>query len=146
VSFLADLVNLNSILMKEEKHFEYKYWKQNLLEGTGPQVIMKSFFKTFIIDYQRKYKGKGQSEYSIMFMHRRLFSIQDNFHSVFCRGDKTYEGAFYDINLYLLTKILGKQCSIPSKTGEKKIDYLNYDVIASVFEDVVIYNYFLFCV
>mmetsp|Transcript_41400 Transcript_41400/g.63123 ORF Transcript_41400/g.63123 Transcript_41400/m.63123 type:complete len:95 (+) Transcript_41400:4129-4413(+) len=94
--------------MKEEKHFEYKYWKQNLLEGTGPQVIMKSFFKTFIIDYQRKYKGKGQSEYSIMFMHRRLFSIQDNFHSVFCRGDKTYENAFYDINLYLLTKILGK--------------------------------------
>jgi len=43
-----------------------------------------------------------------MFMHRNIFSIQDNFHSVFCRGDKTYENAFYDINLYLLTKILGK--------------------------------------
>mmetsp|Transcript_41398 Transcript_41398/g.63107 ORF Transcript_41398/g.63107 Transcript_41398/m.63107 type:complete len:142 (+) Transcript_41398:4207-4632(+) len=107
---------------------------------------MKSFFKTFIIDYQRRHKGKGQTEYSIMFMHRRLFSIQDNYHSFFCRGDKSYEEACYDINLYLLTKILGRQCSIPSKTGEKKQDYLNYDVIANVFEDVVMYNYFLFCV
>jgi len=26
------------------------------------------------------------------------------------------------------------------------MDYLNYDVIANVFEDTVMYNYFLFCV
>jgi len=58
-SFLADLVKLNGTLMKEEKHFELKYQRSNLLEGTGPQVIMKSFFRIFIIDYERMYKGMG---------------------------------------------------------------------------------------
>ena len=69
----------------------------------------------------------------------------DNFHSVFCKGDKTYDDAVKDIRLYNLTKVLGKQCSIPNKTGEKKLDYLNYDVIANIFEDIMIYNYYKFC-
>ena len=109
-------------------------------------MIMRSFFRIFIIDYERMYKGTGKTEFDIMFQHRRVFSIKDNFHSVFCRGDKSYEDALQDIKLYNLTKVMGSQCSIPSKTGEKKMDYLNYDVIASVFEDIVMYNYYLFTV
>ena len=70
----------------------------------------------------------------------------DNFHSLFCKGDKTYEDAVQDIKVYNLTKVLGSKCSIPSKNGEKKKDYLNYDVINGIFEDQVMYNYFLYAV
>mmetsp|Transcript_41396 Transcript_41396/g.63101 ORF Transcript_41396/g.63101 Transcript_41396/m.63101 type:complete len:208 (+) Transcript_41396:1463-2086(+) len=81
-----------------------------------------------------------------MFQHRRIFSIQDNFHSVFCKGDKTYEDSIHDIKMYNLTKVLGGQASIPSKMGEKKLDYLNYDVMAAIYEDIIMFNYYEYTV
>ena len=70
-----------------------------------------------------------------MFLHRDIFNVVDNFHSLFCKGDQNYEQAVFDIQIYNLTKVLGSKVSIPSHTGEKKKDYINFDVINAIFED-----------
>jgi hypothetical protein len=50
-----------------------------------------------------------------------------------------------NIVTYNLTKVLAKSTSIPSKQGIKKDDYLDYDVIAYLWEDGVMFNYSYFC-
>ncbi len=46
--------------------------------------------------------------------------------------------------MYNLTKVPGNQTSMPSERGEKKYDYLNYDLMAAIFEDIVMFNYYEF--
>lgn len=49
------------------------------------------------------------------------------------------------IHVYNLTKVLAHHCSIPSKLGIKKLDYLDYDVIGYLFMDSIMFNYYYFC-
>jgi hypothetical protein len=64
---------------------------------------------------------------------------------LFCKGDKAYGDALGNIKVYNLTKVLGNHCSIPNKMGIKKLDYLDYDILGNLFEDVIMFNYFYFC-
>jgi hypothetical protein len=106
---------------------------------------MNAFYYVFIVAFYKVYANTGKTEYQLMFQHRRIFSIVDNFHSLFCRGNKPFEECMGNIVTYNHTKTLGNQCSIPNKQGIKKEDYLDYDVIAYLWEDGVMYNYYHYC-
>ena len=74
--------------------------------------------------------------------HIGVFRVTDNFHSFFCRGDKSYEDATEIIQFYVQTKALGKICSIPNKHGIQRDNYLDYSVLISLFKDIVLFNYY----
>ena len=71
-----------------------------------------------------------------MNLHRKVFKIIDNFHSVFCRGDKTVDDATMPIKIYNLTKVITHQCSVPNEIGEKKTFALSFDLIHNIFSDI----------
>ena len=142
LSLIIDLLNLNSLLMREQKFFEYKYQKNRVLDDEQVYPTMKAFMRIFISEFERKYKNASRTEYSLMFNHRKIFNVVSNFHSLFCRGDKNYEQSVQDIKVYNLTKILAARCSIPNRLGDKKQDFLNYEVMNAIFEDQIMYNYF----
>jgi len=144
-SFAADLIKLSDSILKDEKHFEFKYKHQNIMEELKIDLLMKSFFKTFIIDYEEKYKGMGKTEYQQSLAHISQFRIKEQYHSVFCRGDLSYQDAGISIKMFNFSKILASLCSIPTIEGEKGKSYLNYDVIHGIFEDILIFNYAEFC-
>jgi len=47
-------------------------------------AVTRNFFRLFIINFEKKYKGLTKTEFSLMFQHRNIFNIVDLFHSVFC--------------------------------------------------------------
>ena len=56
-----------------------------------------------------------------------------------------FEESIGNIHVYNLTKVLANHFSIPNKMGIKQLDYLDYDVMAYLFEDVLHFNYYYFC-
>lgn len=107
---------------------------------------MNAFYYVFITHFYKIYAHTGKTEYQLMFQHRRIFATTDSFHSLFCRGNKPFEECMTNIVTYNLTKVLANLCSIPSKQGIKKDDYLDYDVMAYLFEDIIMFNYCYFCI
>jgi hypothetical protein len=145
VSLVVDLLTLNGHLMRDEKHFEFKYQQVNVLAGLDPVFVMNAFYFVFINGFEKNYKNKGKTEYQLMMQHTNIFQITNNFHSVFCRGDKEYEDAMGNIKVFNLTKILGNKCSIPSKMGIKRLDYLDFNILNHLFDETIMFNYFYFC-
>ena len=74
--------------------------------------------------------------------HVGVFHITDNFHSFFCRGDKSYKDALQNIQYFVQTKVLGKICAIPNKQGNCRQNYLDYRMIGNLFKDIALFNYY----
>ena len=55
-----------------------------------------------------------------MMQHIAIYKILDNFHSFFCKGDKSYKEASANIKVFNLTKVLGNHGSIPDSSGHQK--------------------------
>ena len=64
-----------------------------MLEDKLVYPIMKKLLRVFIENFESKYKGQGMTEFQLVFLHRKIFNVVSNFHSLFCRGDKTFEDA-----------------------------------------------------
>ena len=55
-----------------------------------------------------------------MDIHKQIYSIIDMFHSLYCRGDKNYRASIATIHSYNLTKVMAKQCAIPTVEDQKE--------------------------
>lgn len=77
----------------------------------------------------------------LMVMHTKIFSIIENLHNLFCRGNKDYKEALSNVQDYNMTKILTRKCSIPDKGGDYKEGRCELDVIHAVQMDIEMYNY-----
>ena len=52
LSFLVDLISLPSLLLRDERHFEYKYQQSlEILSDIQVEVIMKTFAKIFYMNF-----------------------------------------------------------------------------------------------
>mmetsp|Transcript_11802 Transcript_11802/g.18132 ORF Transcript_11802/g.18132 Transcript_11802/m.18132 type:complete len:106 (-) Transcript_11802:326-643(-) len=96
----------------------------------------------FIIDYPKRWKGKAMTKEELKKLKTAQFSIVDNFHSFFCRGDKSYTDSMSNIRVFNLTKAMANQAAIPNKQGLKKLDMVEYDVISNIFQDIVMFNFY----
>ena len=74
--------------------------------------------------------------------HVGVFKVIENFHSFFCKGDKDYQESFKVIQYFIQTKALGKLCSIPNKEGKMKENFIDFGVMKSLFNDIVLFNFY----
>ena len=121
ISLVIDLLSLPSLLLVDEKNFEFKY--QKALETLTPDqvnVILTTFIKIFYVNFKELFGGKGMTLIELMVQHRRIFSLIDNLHDLVCRGTKDYKEALAQVQDYNMTKILTRKCSVPSKCGDIK--------------------------
>lgn len=94
ISLLIDLITLPSMLLADERNFEFKYQQTlELLTSIQTEVITNTFVKIFYINFEQKFGGKGMSLIELMFMHRKIFSLIDNLHDLMCRGNKDHKEA-----------------------------------------------------
>jgi len=94
ISLLIDLLSLPSLLLIDEKNFEFKYQTAlETLSGEQVTVILNTFIKIFYINFRELFGGKGMTLIELMVQHRRIFSLIDNLHDLCCRGTKDYKEA-----------------------------------------------------
>ena len=98
LSLIIDLFSLPTLLLVDEKHFEFKYQiALEILNEAQVEVILSTFAKIFYIDFEAKFAGKGKTLIELMFMHRKIFSLIDNLHDLCCRGTKDYREALANV-------------------------------------------------
>ena len=94
ISLVIDLLSLPSLLLVDEKNFEYKYQAAlEILSQDQVDVILTTFIKIFYVNFKELFGGKGMTLIELMVQHRRIFSLIDNLHDLCCRGTKDYKEA-----------------------------------------------------
>jgi hypothetical protein len=74
VSYLVDLISLPSLLLKDERGFEFKYQQAlEILNATQVEVILTTFAKIFYINFKQLFGGKGMTLIELMEMHTGIF-------------------------------------------------------------------------
>jgi hypothetical protein len=142
VSLIIDLLSLPNILMKDSRDFEHKYQlSTDRLNDVQIDVVMLTFIKIFYGSNFQAFKGKHMTLIELMVMHTGIFSIIENLHNLFCRGNKDYKEALSNVQDYNMTKILTRKCSIPDKGGDYKEGRCDLDVIHAVQMDIEMFNY-----
>jgi len=128
--------------MKDSRDFEHKYQlSTDRLNDVQIDVVMLTFIKIFYGSNFQAYKGKHMTLIELMVMHTGIFSIIENLHNLFCRGNKDYKEALSNVQDYNMTKILTRKCSIPDKGGDYKEGRCDLDVIHAVQMDIELFNY-----
>mgnify|MGYP003339083906 CR=1 FL=1 len=99
LSIVIDLLSLPNVLLKESTNFEHKYQlSADRLNDAQINVVMVTFGKIF---YDRQnwegFKNQHMTLIELMKMHRIIFSIVDNLHDLFCRGNKDYKQALSNV-------------------------------------------------
>lgn len=102
---------------------------------------MKTFAKIFYINFRQLYGGKGMTLIELMVMHRKIFALVDNLHDLCCRGTKDYRQALANVQDYNMTKVLSRKCSVPSKTGDIKENFCDFNILYAIQMDIELYNY-----
>ena len=98
ISLVVDLLSLPSLLLVDEKSFEFKYQASlEILSAQQVDVILTTFAKIFYMNFTEKFAGKGMSLIELMQMHRRIFSLIENLHDLCCRGTKDYREALANV-------------------------------------------------
>jgi len=98
VSLIIDLLSLPSLLLIDERHFEFKYQASlEILNDAQVEVILATFAKIFYVNFGEKFAGKGMTLIELMQMHRRIFSLIENLHDLCCRGTKDYKEALANV-------------------------------------------------
>lgn len=142
VSLLVDLISLPGLLLKDSKHFEYKYQTHlDTLSDEQTQIVLVTFVKIFYVNFKQNYADQFRTMIELMQMHLRIFSIQDNLHDLYCRGNKDYRDALANVQDYNMTKILTRQCSVPDKTGDIKLFTCDFNILFNLQCDIELYNY-----
>jgi len=67
-----------------------------------------------------------------MIIHTKVYDLVENLHDLFCRGTKDYKEALSNIQVYNMTKILSKKCSIPERSGDVKNNICDFNVIHGI--------------
>ena len=76
-------------------------------------------------------------------MHRSYFGIMESLNELICKGTKDYKESLIKVQDYNFTKILSKICSVPSKSGNIVENIIYFDMLRSIYEDVLFYNHML---
>lgn len=141
-SLLIDLISLPSLLMQDERVFEYKYPSHiEVLNPSQVDVVANIFAKVFYVTFHKKFANKGMSLIELMVMHRKIFCLVENLHDMVCRGTKDYKEALANVQDYNMTKILTRKCSVPNKSGDLKQSLVNFNIMYSIQMDIELYNY-----
>ena len=141
-SLLIDLLSLPSLLLRDERNFEFKYQTAlEILNKAQIHVILTTFSKIFYVNFQQKFAGKGMTLIELMIMHRKIFSLIDNLHDLCCRGTKDYKSALANVQDYNMTKILTRKCSVPDRSGDIKQSSCDFNILYSIQMDIELYNY-----
>ena len=74
--------------------------------------------------------------------HINHFNLVDHLHDLFCRGNKDSQEALKNVKDFNMAKILQVKCSIPDDSLKQNRATINTDVLANVFHDIHLYNYF----
>ena len=93
---------------------------------------MKAFGHIFYDDFDIKHKHKRLSMLDLMNWHTKVFDLVENLHDLFCRGTKDYKEALQNVQMYNMTKILTRKCSIPNTSGDVKQNVCDFNVIHAV--------------
>jgi len=104
LSLLIDFLSLNVSLLKDEKYFEFKYQKMDPFSDQDPVQITNNLVNMFL---SRQQKKLSMTKDQLRIMKTKQFNIVDNYHSFFCRGDKSYKDSMANIKIFNLTKALG---------------------------------------
>ena len=121
ISLLIDLLSLPSLLLIDERNFEFKYQASlEILNAQQVLVILNTFSKIFYVNFGERFAGKGMTLIELMQMHRKIFSLIENLHDLCCRGTKDYKEALANVQDYNMTKILTRKCSVPDRSGDIK--------------------------
>jgi hypothetical protein len=98
ISLIIDLLSLPSLLLVDERNFEFKYQASlEILNAAQVDVILTTFAKIFYVNFGEKFANKGMSLIQLMQMHRRIFSLIENLHDLCCRGTKDYREALANV-------------------------------------------------
>lgn len=98
ISLIVDLLSLPSLLLVDERNFEFKYQASlEILNDQQVDVILTTFAKIFYLNFMEKFAGKGMSLIELMQMHRRIFSLIENLHDLCCKGSKDYIEALANV-------------------------------------------------
>jgi len=98
ISLVIDLLSLPSLLLVDERNFEFKYQTSlEILNDQQVDVILTTFAKIFYLNFMEKFAGKGMSLIELMQMHRRIFSLIENLHDLCCKGSKDYIEALANV-------------------------------------------------
>lgn len=118
---LIDLLSLPSLLLVDERFFEFKYLEAlEVLKPEQTKVILITFLDIFYKNFKELFGGGGMTLIELMQMHRRIFSLIGNLHDLFCRGNQNDVQALSKVQDYNMTKILTRKCSIPDRSGDIK--------------------------
>jgi hypothetical protein len=141
-SLFVDFLTLPSLIMKDSENFEHKYSQnEHSLTDVQIDVVMLTFTKIFYGLNFIKFRGKHMTLIELMQMHRGIFSLNENLHDLFCKGNKDYKEALSKVQDYNMTKILTRQCSLPDFEGNFKDSKVELDVVHAVQFDVEMYNH-----
>jgi len=94
VSLVVDFITLPGLIMKDSRDFEHKYSQnEHSLNDEQIIVVMKTFEKIFYGLNFLKFRDKHMTLIELMQMHRGIFSLNENLHDLFCKGNKDYKQA-----------------------------------------------------
>ena len=142
ISLFIDLITLPSMLLADERNFEFKYQQSlEFLEPAQTDVVLTTFAKIFYVNFEQQFGGKGMTLIELMHMHRKIFSLIDNLHDLMCRGNKDHKEALAQVQDYNMTKVLSRKCSIPDHTGDIKLARCDFNVLYNIQMDLELYNY-----
>jgi hypothetical protein len=142
LSLIVDFLTLPGLIMKESDNFEHKYSQnEHSLTDIQIDVVMLTFYKIFYGLNFIKFKDKHMTLIELMQMHRGIFSLNENLHDLFCKGNKDYKEALSKVQDYNMTKILTRQCSIPDLDGNFKDSKVELNVVHAIQFDVELYNH-----
>jgi len=141
LSLVVDVLALPDLLMRDEKDFEYKYKDLDQMRGMD-KVTLTSQFLTLFIHTHYKRQGKSMTKEQLRVLKTKQYSIVDNFHSFFCRGDKNYRASMANIHVFNLTKALNNQMSVPNNQGKHSEDALHFDLGNAIYHDLILFNFF----
>ena len=76
-------------------------------------------------------------------MPHRILKIFENLHAFFCCGTCSFRDFEKLLRMFSLTKLLGRQSSIPHKFGNCKENYIEFTLISNIINDGILYGYYL---
>ena len=74
-------------------------------------------------------------------MHKLIFSLIDNLHELWCRGNLDVKQALAGVQDYNMTKILTRKCSIADGSCDVKNNFVDFNILYNIQMDIELYNY-----
>lgn len=102
---------------------------------------MPIFSRILFKQFDARFRDKYITLIELMVMHRRIFMLGDNLHDLMCRGSQDYKESLQNVDQYNMSKILAFKCSIPSRSGDRKLNKVEMNVVRAVFADIEMYNF-----